>query len=142
MTAGKGYIGLATMIFGNWRPVPALVACLMFGFFDALATRPGSLKLPWIGQVSAGLVQVLPYGLTVVGAGRVDRQSNTTPRHGRPLSTAIGSNPAPGFGKHASRAVDRAGKDASRFQQSRFQVSQSWARSLALIWALPTVVSL
>ena len=37
MTAGKGYIALAALVFGNWRPVPALAACLMFGFLDAIA---------------------------------------------------------------------------------------------------------
>jgi len=66
MTAGKGYIALAAMIFGNWRPVPALMACLMFGFLDALAARLQGVELPWIGLVPTDLILVLPYVLTVV----------------------------------------------------------------------------
>ncbi len=66
MTAGKGYISLAAMIFGNWRPVPVLMACLLFGFLDALAARLGGVDLPWIGQLSTDLIQILPYVLTVV----------------------------------------------------------------------------
>ena len=45
MTAGKGYIALAALIFGNWRPVPALLAC-MFGFMDALAARFTGVGFP------------------------------------------------------------------------------------------------
>ena len=66
MTAGKGYIALAAMIFGNWRPVPALMACLMFGFLDALAARLQGVELPVIGTVPTDLILVLPYVLTVV----------------------------------------------------------------------------
>lgn len=66
MTAGKGYIALAALIFGNWRPVPALAACLMFGFLDAVAARLQGVEVPVIGQIPTDLVLVLPYVLTVV----------------------------------------------------------------------------
>ncbi len=66
MTAGQGYIALAAMIFGKWRPVPALLACLMFGFLDAVAIRLQGVPLPGIGEVPVQLIQALPYILTVV----------------------------------------------------------------------------
>ena len=66
MTAGQGYIALAAMIFGKWRPVPAMLACLMFGFLDALAIRLQGIELPGIGEVPVQLIQALPYILTVV----------------------------------------------------------------------------
>ena len=66
MTAGKGYIALAAMIFGNWRPKQALYACLMFGFLDALAARLQGVELPYFGQISTDLVLALPYVLTVI----------------------------------------------------------------------------
>ncbi|MCE2516486.1 MAG: ABC transporter permease [Alphaproteobacteria bacterium] len=66
MTAGKGYIALAAMIFGNWRPLQALYACLMFGFLDALAARLQGVDLPYLGQISTDLILALPYVLTVV----------------------------------------------------------------------------
>ena len=66
MTAGTGYIALAAMIFGNWRPLPAMMACLMFGFLDALAARLQGVSLPMIGEVPTDLILVLPYVLTVV----------------------------------------------------------------------------
>ena len=66
MTAGKGYIALAAMIFGHWRPVPALMACLMFGFLEALAARLQGVDILFIGPIPTDLILVLPYVLTVV----------------------------------------------------------------------------
>ena len=66
MTAGKGYIALAALIFGKWRPVPAMLACLLFGFLDAVAIRLQGADIPGIGEVPVQLVQALPYVLTVV----------------------------------------------------------------------------
>jgi len=66
MTAGQGYIALAALIFGKWRPLPALLACLMFGFLDAAAIRLQGVVLPIIGEVPVQAIQALPYVLTVV----------------------------------------------------------------------------
>ncbi|MGH6946480.1 MAG: ABC transporter permease [Kiloniellales bacterium] len=66
MTAGQGYIALAAMIFGKWRPFPALGACLMFGLLDAIAIRLQGVPLPGFGEVPVQLIQALPYILTVV----------------------------------------------------------------------------
>ena len=66
MAAGKGYIALAALIFGKWRPVPALLACLMFGFMEALAARLQGVEVPVIGYISTDLILVLPYLLTVI----------------------------------------------------------------------------
>ncbi|HJQ56203.1 MAG TPA: ABC transporter permease [Vineibacter sp.] len=66
MTAGQGYIALAAMIFGKWKPVPALGACLMFGLLDAIAIRLQGVRLPGVGEVPVQLIQVLPYVLTVI----------------------------------------------------------------------------
>ena len=66
MTAGRGYMALAALIFGNWRPVPALLACLLFGFLDAAAIRLQGVSLPGIGEVPVQAIQALPYLLTVI----------------------------------------------------------------------------
>ncbi len=66
MSAGMGYIALAAMIFGKWRPVPAMLACLLFGFLDAIAARLQGVKVPGIGEIPVQLIQALPYVLTVV----------------------------------------------------------------------------
>jgi ABC-type uncharacterized transport system permease subunit len=66
MTAGRGYMALAAMIFGKWHPVKALWACLLFGFLDAVAIRLQGVVLPGFGQVPVQAVQALPYLLTVV----------------------------------------------------------------------------
>ncbi|SEL59418.1 nucleoside ABC transporter membrane protein [Bosea lupini] len=66
MTAGKGFIALAAVIFANWRPWPALFACLLFGLLDAVAIRLQGVVLPGIGQVPVQAIQALPYVMTVV----------------------------------------------------------------------------
>jgi simple sugar transport system permease protein len=66
MTAGRGYIALAAMIFGRWRPLPTLAACLLFGLLDALAIRLQGVALPVVGEVPVQAIQALPYLLTVV----------------------------------------------------------------------------
>lgn len=66
ITAGKGYIALAALIFGNWRPVPAVLACLLFGCLDAVSIRLQGASLPGLGEVPVHLVQALPYVLTVL----------------------------------------------------------------------------
>ncbi len=63
MSAGRGYIALAALIFAKWRPVPAMFACLLFGFLEAAAIR-------WQSQLSTVVpvlvIQALPYILTVI----------------------------------------------------------------------------
>lgn len=66
MTAGKGFIALAAVIFANWRPWPTLGACLLFGLLDAIATRLQGVALPGIGEVPVQAIQALPYVLTVI----------------------------------------------------------------------------
>jgi general nucleoside transport system permease protein len=66
MSAGKGYIALAALVFANWKPKNILYACLLFGFLDALSIRMQGNPLPFIGQVPSQFMQALPYILTVI----------------------------------------------------------------------------
>jgi simple sugar transport system permease protein len=66
MTAGRGYMALAALIFGKWHPVGALWACLLFGFLDAASIRMQGVALPGIGEVPVQFIQALPYLMTVV----------------------------------------------------------------------------
>jgi simple sugar transport system permease protein len=69
MTAGRGFIALAVVIVGKWRPGAALAAALLFGFTQALAQR-----LPVFSESSATLLQALPYVVTLIAvAGLVGR---------------------------------------------------------------------
>jgi general nucleoside transport system permease protein len=66
MTAGRGFMALAALIFGRWHPVNALWACLLFGFLDAAAIRLQGVHIPGVGEVPVQAIQALPYVLTVV----------------------------------------------------------------------------
>jgi simple sugar transport system permease protein len=65
MSAGKGYLALAALIFGRWRPGPTLAACLLFAFADVVQARLQGTPLPGIGVIPVQLIQALPYLLTV-----------------------------------------------------------------------------
>ncbi len=66
MTAGRGYIALAALIFAKWRPVAAMWACLLFGFFQALALRPDVVQAVVQVKVPVPFLDALPYILTVL----------------------------------------------------------------------------
>lgn len=66
MTAGRGFMALAALIFGRWHPFGALGACLLFGFMDAVAIRLQGVHLAGFGEVPVQLIQALPYLLTVI----------------------------------------------------------------------------
>ena len=66
MSAGRGYIALAALIFAKWRPWYALYACLLFGFLQALALRPDVIEGALGFKVNGQLLDVLPYILTVI----------------------------------------------------------------------------
>ena len=59
MTGGRGFIALAVMIFGNWRPYRAIAAGLLFGFVDALQIRLQGIGVP------VQFPQMLPYLITI-----------------------------------------------------------------------------
>jgi len=66
MTAGKGFIALAALIFAKWRAWPAFWTCLLFGLLDAVAIRLQGVVVPGIGQIPVQAIQALPYLMTVV----------------------------------------------------------------------------
>lgn len=66
MTAGRGFIALAALIFAKWRAWPALGACFLFGLLDACANQMQGLSLPGIGEVPVQAIQALPYLMTVI----------------------------------------------------------------------------
>ena len=67
MTAGRGFIALAALIFAKWRPYEAMGACLLFGFLGAVEIRYQDLEVPLLGiEIPVQLMQALPYILTVI----------------------------------------------------------------------------
>ena len=66
MTAGRGYIALAALIFAKWRPWQGLYACALFGFLQAIALRPDVIEQLIGFKIQVQLLDALPYILTVV----------------------------------------------------------------------------
>jgi len=81
MTAGRGFIALAALIFGNWRPVGAATACLLFGFSSAL----GKTLQEYSTSVSV-LFEALPYVLTIIAVAGVIGRSIPPAAVGRPYT--------------------------------------------------------
>jgi ABC-type uncharacterized transport system permease subunit len=81
MTAGRGYIALAAVIFGKWKPGGALAAALLFGFSSALAQR-----LPAFSPSTATLFQALPYVLTLIAVAGVIGRSRAPAAVGQPYT--------------------------------------------------------
>jgi general nucleoside transport system permease protein len=65
MTAGRGFMALAALIFANWRAWPAMWACLLFGYLQAMGTRLQGVKLGGV-EVPVQFINMLPYVMTVV----------------------------------------------------------------------------
>lgn len=85
MTSGRGFMALAALIFGRWRPWSITLACLLFGAAEALQIR-------WQGQrfgtwdVPVELIQVLPYLITILALAGFVGRSTPPARVGKPLS--------------------------------------------------------
>lgn len=80
-TQGKGFIGLAAMIFGNWQPAGALVAALLFGFAEAL-----SLRLVGLKAIPYQFVQMIPYVVTLLVLAGWVRHARPPAAVGRPYA--------------------------------------------------------
>ena len=65
MTGGRGYMALAALIFGKWKPVPAFLACLLFAFVDALQIRLQGLRIGEF-EIPLQFIQILPYLVTII----------------------------------------------------------------------------
>ncbi len=67
MTSGRGFIALAALIFGKWRPFQTMLACLLFGFTEALSYQmQGAVKLSSGEDIPVQFIQMVPYVLTIV----------------------------------------------------------------------------
>ena len=79
MTAGRGFIALAAVIFGKWRPYGAFAACLLFGFASGVADR-----LQSVAGVSVNLLSTIPYVLTLIALVGLVGRSRAPAADGQP----------------------------------------------------------
>jgi ABC-type uncharacterized transport system permease subunit len=66
MTAGRGFIALAALILAKWRPIQVLIACLFFGFTEALTIPLANIKTASGENVPVQFIQIIPYVLTII----------------------------------------------------------------------------
>lgn len=66
MTSGRGFIALAALIFGKWRPIQTMLACLLFGFTEAIAIQLQGVKMPSGDEIPNQFIQIIPYLLTII----------------------------------------------------------------------------
>ena len=66
MTAGRGFIALAALIFGKWRPVQTLLACLLFGFTEAVSIQMQGAVSYHREKFPVQFIHMVPYVLTIV----------------------------------------------------------------------------
>jgi general nucleoside transport system permease protein len=88
MTAGRGFMALAALIFGKWRPVETTIACLLFGLSDALQIRLQGVVLWGSDPVPVQFIQILPYLVTVLVLAGVVGQSKAPRALGLPFQKA------------------------------------------------------
>ena len=90
MTSGRGFIALAALIFGKWRPVQTMLACLFFGFTEAIAIRmQGVVKLPSGEDIPVQFIQMVPYVLTIVVLAGFIGHSRAPRALGRPYQKEL-----------------------------------------------------
>ncbi len=82
MTGGRGFIALAALIFGRWKPLPTLLACFFFGFTDALQIRLQGVN----SLIPVQFVQILPYLFTVIALAGFFGQSRAPKALGQTLN--------------------------------------------------------
>lgn len=86
MTAGRGFMALAALIFGKWKPIPTALACLLFGLSDALQIRLQGVILWGKEPVPVQFIQILPYCVTVLVLAGVVGQSRAPKSLGLPYA--------------------------------------------------------
>lgn len=84
MSGGRGFMALAALIFGKWKPLPTLGACFLFAFADALQIRLQGIKV-WNIEVPVHFIQILPYLVTIIALAGFIGKSQAPKALGRRL---------------------------------------------------------
>ena len=90
MTSGRGFTAIAALIFGGWRPVPTMLACLFFGLTEAVSIQmQGVAKLPSGDAIPVQFIQMVPYVLTIVVLPGFVNRSRPPRALGRPYEKEV-----------------------------------------------------